>query len=118
MPFFLVQSHFDAYLRDYIEMDPLPTLTVASAVVQMVYFGSKVFFKSVELCQSAEDFLPTNVEFSVIGEDLSQIRAGFATANGLKQEQRTKDEVALNISASRCYSLANELITDLQRLVV
>ncbi len=99
-------------------MDPLSALTVASAVVQMVDFGAKLFSKSVELYKSSESSLPTNIQLSLVVEDLSRISGGLAAVGGLKQEQLTKDEVALNRLASQCNSMANELISDLQRLVV
>ncbi len=99
-------------------MDPLSALTVASAVVQMAEFGAKLFFKSVESYKFGESSLPTSIQLSLIVEDLSRISGGLAAVDGLKQEQLTKDEVALNRLASQCNSLANELISDMQRLVV
>ena len=99
-------------------MEPLSALSVASAVVQMVDFGAKLFSKSVELYKSAEGSLPVNVEISSIVEDLSQISAGLVTSHGLKEEQLTEDEVALIRLASQCNTLAHELLSGLQRLVV
>ena len=99
-------------------MEPLSALAVASAVVQMVDFGAKLFSKSVELYKSAEGSLPINVELSSIVEDLSQISDGLVASHGLKEEQLTEDEVALIRLASQCNSLAHELMSDLQRLVV
>lgn len=99
-------------------MEPLSALSVASAVVQMVDFGAKLFSKSAELYKSAEGSLPVNVEISSIVEDLSQISAGLVASHGLKEEQLTEDEVALIRLASQCNTLAHELLSGLQRLVV
>ena len=99
-------------------MDPLSALTVASAVLQMVDFGARLFSKSVELYKSGESSLPINIKLSLIVEDLSQISGRLTAVDGLEQGQLTKDEVALNGLALQCNSMANELISDLQRLVV
>ena len=60
-------------------MEPLSALAIASAVVQFVDFGAKVFSKSVDFYNSTEGSLPTNVELSSIVEDLSLISAGLAS---------------------------------------
>lgn len=99
-------------------MEALAAIGVASAVVQFVDFGSKVFFKSVELYKSTTGSLCSNVELSSVVEDLSQISAGLARTVDLRQEQLTNDELALNKLALQCNMLANELTSDLQRLIV
>lgn len=58
-------------LEENVPKDPLSALGVASAIVQMVDFGAKLFSKSAKLYKSADGSLPTNVELSSIVEDLS-----------------------------------------------
>ncbi len=74
---------FDAFPGKSIAMEPLSALTIASAVVQFVSFGAKVFSKSVGLYKSAEGSLLINVEVSSIVEDLSQISADLVSKDVL-----------------------------------
>lgn len=96
MHFLLVQRVVWRFFKRLLRIGPTFNTRCSQCGIADVDFGAELFSNSVELYKSVKSSLPTNVELTLIVEDLSQISAGLAATNGFKQEQLTKDEVALN----------------------
>ncbi|MCJ1250573.1 hypothetical protein MMC30_007801 [Trapelia coarctata] len=96
-------------------MDALSALSLASAVVQFVDFGSKLFVRGAQLYRSPEGALLDNVELGSIAEDLRCISTGLRASRS--PEHLVDDELALWDLSSSCQKLAERILSTLEDLV-
>lgn len=96
-------------------MAPLSTLSLASAVVQFVDFGSKLLVRGVQLYRSPEGAPLDNIELGSIAEDLRRISAGLRTSRST--EHLVEDEIALWDLSNSCQGLADKILATLEDLV-
>jgi N-terminal domain on NACHT_NTPase and P-loop NTPases len=101
-------------------MDPLTCLSLASAIVQFVDFGTKLISESREIYQSTRGLTKENNELENITADLSQLTSNLYPYTLAKKVDKTPspEELALHDIAKTCKEVADELLAVLEDLKV
>ena len=100
-------------------LDPFTSLSLASAVIQLVDFSSKLLSKGTELYRSIA--LSEHIELERIATDLNSLNANLLSTPlqpGSFAKPLSDDEEALKQLAARSKTISDELIAALQELKV
>ena len=100
-------------------LDPFTSLSLASAIIQLVDFSSKLVNKSTEIYRSSA--LQENVELEKVAEDLKRLNANLlpkSPPSGFHAKPVSEDERALTQLAAQSKAISDELIAILQDLKV
>lgn len=100
-------------------MDPLSALGLASNIIQVVDFGSRLVFKGREIYGSVDGATAVNRELESITTDLNRVCAELiAPERYINKEQASEPEVALIALSRSCQTLGEELLSVLRKLKV
>ena len=97
-------------------LDPLTSLSLASSIIQLVDFSSKLLSKSTELYRSTA--LLEYVELETIAADLNRLSVNLSSTSLQTAKPTSGDEAALKHLAVRSKNVSDELIAVLQDLKV
>ena len=90
-------------------LDPLTALSVASDIIQLVDFGSKLLSQTQELYESAHGASKANITTEEVTADIVALSLGLRKAQNAKQV-RSDDDIALEKLVLSCEKEANELL--------
>ena len=100
-------------------MDPLSALSLASNVVQLVDFGSRLISKSQEVYKSADGTSNVNGNLETITKDLTRICSSLIQPEHyINKEQASVPEIALIPLCRSCKKLGDEFLSVLKTLKV
>jgi hypothetical protein len=99
-------------------MDPLTALSVATSVIQIVDFGSKLVSRASEIYRSAEGFSVSSSALKATTTDLKGLLVRLQDSLPLDTTNipLTAEEVSLQALAKGCGEVARELLTRLEKL--
>jgi hypothetical protein len=99
-------------------MDPLTALSVATSVIQIVDFGSKLVSRAGEIYRSAEGFSVSRSALKATTTDLKVLLVRLQDSLPLVTTNipLTAEEVSLQALAKGCGEVARELLTRLEKL--
>ena len=91
-------------------IDPLTALSIASAVVQFVDFGTKLVSKGIEIYKSADGVLADHAEQLEIFSRLAELSRGLSTSGALSTtgKKLSPAEEALQEVTLECIRLADD----------
>jgi len=98
-------------------LNPMSALALAANVVQFIDFSSKVVSKGCRIYLSVDGTLPKNLELEVVTNDLSRLAKGLKT-HGLDNVSISGEENLLQTISDECSTIADELLTRLEKLKV
>ena len=99
-------------------LDALAAVSLASSVIQVIDFGSKLCAKGFEIRNSAEGMTKRYTELGLASSKLSQLTADLENAMRIKDavEQLDREEQRLMELAQASYSVSQKLQTALEAL--
>lgn len=100
-------------------MDPFSALGLASNIIQLVDFGSRLVSKGQELYQSADGSSKVNSDLEAITSDLNSVCTSLLRPERYVNKNTASDpELALLSLCTSCTELGSELLGLLQALKV
>ena len=100
-------------------MDPFSALGLASNVIQLVDFGSRLVSKSQELYKSADGISNVNRDLEAVTKDLTSVCSSLIQPEQyINKEQASVPGTALIPLCRSCKELGDELLSVLQTLKV
>lgn len=101
-------------------MDPLTALSLASNVIQIVDFSTRLVSKGYKIYKSADGTLAENVDAEAVTNSLNMLNAKLQRS--VKDSKRggplSEDDQSLLKLCANCESVANELLARLDRVKV
>lgn len=97
-------------------LEPLSAISLASAIVQFVDFGSKLVSGSLELYRSADGSSVTDAELEAVATDIVRINDKLAVTAAANVQHATPspDDMVLRNLAQSCNLISKELLQALR----
>ena len=101
-------------------MDPLTALSLASSVIQIVDFSTKLVTKGHKIYKSADGTLSENVDTEMVDQDLNQLTAHLQHTLRASNDNAPLNQADISLVelCRRCNALSLELQTKLNKLKV
>lgn len=98
--------------------DPFTSLSIASAIVQFVDFGSKLLVEGYGVYKSAEGAPQDDIDTQELAKDLETLCERLATSSPVFAAQYSRDEIQLQSVARKCQKMSGDLFELLGALKV
>lgn len=101
-------------------MDPISSFSLASSIIQVIDFSTKLISKGYDIYKSPQGTSAENVDTEVVAKDLRTLAAKLksGTSDTRSKKAASNGDEALSKLSTNCKNIADELLEKLNRLKI